>query len=78
MSKLKVEPKPVKSFTDLKPGDCIVGFSRRMIFQVKKAINEKLDDKYQEHTKDLKIDKIGKPYYFLQISNREKQKTRTS
>ena len=35
MSKLKVENMPVRSFKDLRPGDCIVGFSRRILFAVK-------------------------------------------
>ena len=43
MSTLRVDPSPIRSYTDLKPGDCIVGFSKRILFQMQKAVNEKLD-----------------------------------
>ena len=35
--------KPVKSFRDISPGDCVVGFSRRSLFQMKQQIEEALD-----------------------------------
>ena len=35
MSSLKVEPKPIRSFKELQPGDWIVAFSRRILFQLK-------------------------------------------
>ena len=35
MSSLKVEQKPIRSFKELQPGDWIVAFSRRVLFQLK-------------------------------------------
>lgn len=59
MSKLKVEQNPIRSFKDLRPGDCIVGFSRRMLFSVKNSINEKLDDNYQKRPDNVRVDSKG-------------------
>jgi len=39
LSKLKVEEKTISSFSDLRPGDCIVAFSRRKILQLQQEIN---------------------------------------
>ncbi|CDW83196.1 atp-dependent rna helicase mitochondrial-like [Stylonychia lemnae] len=39
LSTLNVEHQSVKSFNDFKPGDCIVAFGRRSLFQIKNSIN---------------------------------------
>lgn len=56
MSTLRVDHQPIRSFKDLRPGDCIVGFSKKILFQMKKAINEKLDPEYQKQLRNLKLD----------------------
>lgn len=43
LSSLHVEHKTVKSFSDFKPGDCIVAFSRKNLFQIKRAINNHMN-----------------------------------
>ncbi len=40
LSSLHVENKTIREFTDFQPGDCIVTFSRKTVFQIKNAINK--------------------------------------
>ena len=40
LSTLHVEPKSIRNFDDFQPGDCIVAFSRKTVFQIKNAINK--------------------------------------
>jgi ATP-dependent RNA helicase SUPV3L1/SUV3 len=40
LSSLNVEHKTIREFSDFKPGDCIVAFSRKTVFQIKNAINK--------------------------------------
>lgn len=53
MSTLRADPTPIRSFQDLKPGDCIVGFSKKILFQMKSTINEKLDNEYIKAMKKI-------------------------
>jgi len=57
MSVLRVDTKPIRSFMDLKPGDCIVGFSKRVLFALKKSINEKLDQNYVKRPPEFRYSK---------------------
>lgn len=41
LGSLKVEEKVLKSLTDLKHGDCIIGFSKRKLLQIRKSISVK-------------------------------------
>ena len=45
LNPLTAQQKPVRSFADIQPGDCVVGFSRRSLFHYKKQIEEALDFK---------------------------------
>ncbi|CAI2384970.1 unnamed protein product [Moneuplotes crassus] len=54
MSVLRADQKPIRSFHDLRPGDCIVGFSKKVLFQMKSSINEKLDPDYDKNMKKIK------------------------
>ena len=38
LSALKASPKPVTFLNQIKKGDCVVAFSRRLLFQLKEAI----------------------------------------
>lgn len=57
LSQLKVDHKPVRSFRDLRPGDWIVGFSKRLLFQLKREINESLDQNFLKRPKSLRASK---------------------
>ena len=48
LSTLNVEPKSIRDFNDFRPGDCIVAFSRKTLFQIKNAINKNKNDKRKE------------------------------
>lgn len=41
LSKLHIADKCIMAIKDLSPGDCIITFSRKQIFGLKEAINEK-------------------------------------
>ena len=43
LSTLNVQSKPIKSFSDFRPGDCIVSFSRKQVFAIKNAINKSIN-----------------------------------
>lgn len=40
LSTLTCENEPLRSFSDVMPGDCVVGFSRRSLFEMKKLIEQ--------------------------------------
>ena len=40
-----MEHQCINEFSDFRPGDCIVAFSRQTLFQIKKAINKSLNKK---------------------------------
>jgi hypothetical protein len=42
LSKLHIADKCITNIRDLKSGDCIITFSRKQIFALKEAINEKI------------------------------------
>ena len=47
LNPLLAEKTCVQNFSTVQPGDCIVGFSRRNLFQFKKQIEEALDFKHR-------------------------------
>jgi ATP-dependent RNA helicase SUPV3L1/SUV3 len=57
LSQLKVDQKPIRSFRDLRVGDWIVGFSKRLLFQMKREINESLDQNFLKRPKNLRANK---------------------
>lgn len=67
---MRVEPNPIRSFRDLRPGDCIVGFSRRILFQLKRAINEKLDEDYAKRPKNLRVKDDASSKHRRRVSRR--------
>ncbi|KAK3283978.1 hypothetical protein CYMTET_8347, partial [Cymbomonas tetramitiformis] len=45
MTPLQIAPRPVETYRDVRPGDCIVAFARRDIFNIKKEIEFYTDNK---------------------------------
>jgi hypothetical protein len=41
LGRLEVEEKPLKNFTDLRQGDCVIGFSKRKLLHIRKSISVK-------------------------------------
>lgn len=60
LSTLHVEAKSIKDFNDFQPGDCIVAFSRKTVFQIKSAINKSRGKEDQNHCAVIYV--RGSPY----------------
>lgn len=60
LSPLKVATKPLHHLGNIRPGDCIVGFSRKMLFQLKREIEMQSQKSIRRAEKRAKRDKKKK------------------